>query len=54
MAQLRIDSSGQRLFQAFDSFRDDAKPIGMPLRIGSTLFVTDDREAFAKGGGELG
>ena len=53
MAQLGIDSTRQRSFQAFDSFRDYAKPFGVLLRITSTLFVTDDRETFAKGGGKL-
>jgi hypothetical protein len=53
MAQLRIDLWGQGFFQAFDSFRYYAKPFGVLVRIASALFVTDDREAIAKSGGEL-
>jgi hypothetical protein len=53
MAYLRIDSSRQRSFQAFDSFRDYAKSLAVLLRIASTLFVTDNHETVAERGGKL-
>jgi hypothetical protein len=53
MAELRIDVWWEGLFQALDSFRDNAKPFGVLLPIASTLFVRDDREAIAKSGGKL-
>lgn len=54
MAELRVDLQRKTLFQPLDSFRDDSESFGVPLRITPALFIANDGEAFAEGGGEGG
>jgi hypothetical protein len=54
MAQLGIDRRREELFEPIDFFGDFAEARGVMLRIAAAVFVADDGEAFAEGGGESG
>jgi hypothetical protein len=54
MAELGIDLRRQGSLKAFETFGNLAEPFHVTVRITATLFVTDDSQAFAKRGGELG
>ena len=53
MAELRIESRRQGLFEAFDSFRNFAEPFHVTVRIAAALFIGDDTESFAESAGEI-
>jgi hypothetical protein len=54
VAELWVDFGGQRLFEPVDFLGDFAEPGRVMLRIAAAVFVADDGEAFAEGGGEIG
>jgi hypothetical protein len=54
VAELWVDFGGQGMFEVVDFFGDFAEARGVMLRIAAAVFVADDGEAFAEGGGESG